>query len=243
MTDLTAKRAIANRHLKCSLCAHIVEPGELFWRVRQGTNSDSDTLWLCVGHIPMNTKQMIVDSSDGLSSITNVRSDAVDARASIIPRLLEDPKSIFRLTPDEFEELVLDRLLAMNLQAFRMGPANRRDGGVDIVFWTTGLLPMLGAVQVKHHRTTNAKVTPSDVREFAGVMEQHHFNIGIIVTNTSFTEDAKHQAQSGASPILLRDGAVLERWVVDDFTIETLGFIIRNLEFCKGVVVDLPKFL
>jgi len=243
MTDLTMTRAIADRRLKCSLCSHVVEPGELFWRARQGANADRDTLWLCVDHIPMNTKRMITDPPDDGSSITYVRADAVDARASIIPRLLADSEAIYSLTPEEFEELVLDRLLAMGAQAFRIGPANRKDGGVDIVFWTTGLLPVLGAVQVKHVRSASAKIGSPAVRDFTGAMNDHHFNIGLIVTNGSFTDDAKRQVQKGASIIQLRDGDVLRKWVASDFTIERIEFVNRNVEFCRGVHVSLPRFL
>lgn len=160
----------------------------------------------------------------------------------MIPSLLRDSDAIYRLTPEEFEELVFDRLVAMGLQGFRMGAANRKDGGIDIVFWTLGLLPMLGAVQVKHHRSPQAKVGSCDVREFAGAMEGHHFNVGLIVTNTAFSDDAKHRAKTGTTPIRLRDGDVLWKWIADDFSIETVDFFIRNAEFCRGVEIRMPQF-
>lgn len=220
-----------------------MEPGELFWRAKQDPDAAEDTLWLCVDHVPSNTKRMMVAPPTNEDPTTYVRADAVDVRASIIPKLLADSRSIYNLTPDDFEELILDRLLAMGVQAFRLGAANRKDGGIDIVFWTTGLLPLLGAVQVKHHRSENLKVPSSAVREMAGAMAPHHFNVGLIVTNTDFTADAKHQALAGSSIIQLRDGAAVRKWIVDDFFVERIEFETRNAEFCKGIHANIPRFL
>ena len=241
MEHLSLSQAMANRSIRCSLCDHEIEPGEIFWRGGL-IGASGDSVWICTGHIPLNAKGMIVEPSDDASAITYVRADAIDIRQDMIPRLLRDPDAIYRLTAEEFEELVFDRLVAMDLQAFRMGPANRKDGGIDAVFWTRGLLPMLGAVQVKHHRSPQAKVAPADVRGFAGAMEGHHFNVGLIITNTSFTDDAKHRAETGTTPILLRDGEVLRDWIADDFSIEKLEFVSRNAEFCKGIEIRVPQF-
>ena len=131
----------------------------------------------------------------------------------------------------------------MDLQAFRMGAANRKDGGIDAVFWTHGLFPMTGAVQIKHHRSPAAKVGPADVRGLAGAMSGHPFNVGLIVTNTSFTDDSKHQATKVTPPIQLRDGDALWKWIGDDFEIERLEFVARTAEFCKGIAVRVPQFL
>ena len=80
------------------------------------------------------------------------------------------------------------------------------------------------------------------MRELAGAMEGHHFNVGLIITNTSFTEDAKHQADTGTTPIQLRDGEVLHKWVADDFAVERLEFVSRNAEFCRGIEICVPQF-
>lgn len=241
MEYMPLSQGMADHRIRCSLCKHVIEPGEIFWRGRPG-NSDHDCLWVCTGHIPLNAKGMIAEPSADGSPFTYVRADAIDVRQDMIPRLLHDSDAIYHLTSEEFEELVFDRLLAMDLQAFRMGPANRKDGGIDAVFWTRGLLPMLGAVQIKHHRSPEAKVGPAVVRELAGAMEGHHFNVGLIITNTSFTEDAKHRADTCTTPIQLRDGEVLRKWVADDFTIEKLEFVSRNAEFCKGIEIRVPQF-
>lgn len=241
MEHLSFEQKMADQHIRCSLCEYVIEPGEIFWRGRP-SNANSDRLRICTGHIPLNSKGMIVEPSADGSAITYVRADALDVRRDIIPRLMRDSDAIFRLTPEEFEELVFDRLVAMDLQAFRMGPANRKDGGIDVVFWTRGLFPMLGAVQIKHHRSPQAKVGPAEVRELAGAMGGHRFNVGLIITNTTFTEDAKHLAVTGSAPIQLRDGEVLRSWIADDFAIEKLEFVSRNAEFCRGIEIRIPQF-
>jgi len=241
MEHMSLSRAMTDQRIRCSLCEYVIEPGELFWRGRLG-NSDRDCMWLCTGHIPLNANGMIAEPSADGSGMRCVRADALDVTQDIIPRLLRDWDTNYRLTPEEFEELVFDRLLAMGLQAFRMGPANRRDGGIDAVFWTRGLFPMLGAVQIKHHRSPHAKVGPADVRELAGAMEGHHFNVGLIITNTSFTEDAKYQADTCTTTIQLRDGEVLRRWIAGDFAIERLEFVARNAGFCRGIEIRVPQF-
>jgi len=241
MKYLSVSQGMADQRIRCSLCEYLIEPSEIFWRGRP-SSSDRDCLWICTGHLPLNAKGMISEPSADGSAITYVRADAIDVRNEIIPRLLRDSNAIYCLTPEEFEELVFDRLLAMDLQTFRMGPANRKDGGIDVIFWTRGLFPMLGAVQIKHHRSPQAKVGPADVRELAGAMEGYHFNVGLIITNTSFTEDAKHRADMGTTPIQLRDGEALRNWIADDFAIEKLEFVSRNAEFCRGIEIHVPQF-
>lgn len=238
---LSLSQGMANQRIRCSLCEYVIEPGELFWRGRR-RDSDGNDLWICTRSIPLNTKRMIVEPSVDGSAIHTIRADAIDVRREMIPKLLRDPDTVYDLTPEEFEELVFDRLLAMDLQAFRMGPANRRDGGIDAVFWTRGLFPMLGAVQIKHRRSPTRKIGPAAVRELAGAMEGHHFNVGLIITNISFTEHAKHQADNCTTPIRLRDGDVLRRWIDEDFDIERLEFISRNAEFCNGIEIRVPHF-
>jgi HJR/Mrr/RecB family endonuclease len=234
--------AVSGNHVQCTLCSNLIRPGEMFWRIRENSADNPDRLLVCRAHIPLNTARMTVQRPDNGAGVTYLHSDHVDVRAAIVPRLKAEPEAIHCLTPDEFEELVLDRLMEMGMQGFRLGPANRRDGGVDIVFWSTGALPILGAVQVKHHRVRSRGVSPDVVRELSGAMGRKRFNVGIIATNTFFTYEAKIAAQNSDHPILLRDGEILAKWVVSDYEPEALDFVVRNQEFCTGVVIGLPEF-
>ena len=243
MRRLPIQKVMANQSIKCSLCEHVIEPGDICWHQSGGSNNSLSPICICTGHLPLNTKGMIIEpSTDGLP-VTYIRADALDVRRDIIPKLLNDWDYIYKLTPEEFEELVFDRLIAMDLQPIRMGPANQKDGGIDIIFWTCDVFPMVGAVQIKHHRSPEAKTGPADVRGLVGGMQGQHFNVGVIVTNTSFTDDAKHRAEREASAIQLRDGRALRRWIADDFGVEGFNIITRTIELCRSIQINVPQFL
>ena len=148
------------------------------------------------------------------------------------------------LRPEEFEELVLDRLLAMGLEARRIGHTRAKDGGVDILFWpdqTTSPVPYLGAVQVKHTRSSSKNLGPEAVRSLAGVLQSQPFQVGMVVTNTSFTPDAEWFAEQQHSLIRLRGMKDLRRWIYSEFTDEAeWREMPRKIELCPGVTVDLP---
>jgi Restriction endonuclease len=240
MRTLKTTQAMADQALLCPLCEEVIGPGELFWRVFD--ESDRDLFAICRGHIPLNTRNLIGEPAIDGSPITHVRSEALDIRREIIPKLLSDWDNIYGLTPEKFEELVFDRLLGMELQPFRLGPANQKDGGIDIIFWSRGALPILGAVQVKHHRKEDSKTGSEDVQKFKGAMDGYHFNLGLLITNTSFTSHAEHQVQKESSVIQLRDGEALKKWVADDFGAEKLNVVTRTIEFCKGRQINVPHF-
>lgn len=238
--NISLTQALCNRSVGCSLCQHAILPGELFWRGCSATGEDC--LWLCTNHIPLNMKRMISEKSDDCSAINYLYADATDVRGRIIPELRRDPDAIYRLSPDDFEELVFDRLLAIGLQAIRIGTANEKDGGIDAVFWASGHFPTLGAVQIKHHRSPAKKVGPSAVRDLVGAMASDPFGLGLVVTNTSFSSDARRYTQTASVPIHLRDGSALERWINDDFSVEGLDFTAQAARFCSERATRLPRF-
>ena len=163
-------------------------------------------------------------------------------RKRSLRRFASDWNEIYRLTDDEFEELVWDRLVTMGLQAFRTGRSNRKDGGIDIVFWTLNFVPCLGAVQVKHHRSPGTNTSVEVVRDFAGAMLSQPFQVGIVITNTAFTQDAIWFAEQNAPRIKLRDGDALRRWTANDFISEPLRSVVRSIKLCPGVEYQVPHF-
>lgn len=232
MRQLDVKQVMANQSMLCPFCGDVTDAGELFWQMSGSSNTDP--IAICRKHIPLNTKDLIVEPASDSSPFTQVRPDAFDIRRQVIPTLLTNWDSIYDLTPEEFEELVFDRLLAMDLQPFRLGPANRKDGGIDIIFWTKSTLPILGAVQVKHHRSPNTKTGSEEVQKLMGAMQGYHFNVGLVVTNTSYTRDAEYQAAKESSIVQLRDGLALKKWIADDFAVEKVNVVTRAIEFCPG---------
>ena len=106
---------------------------------------------------------------------------------------LEDTNRLMQLTPDKFQYLIADRLEYLGLGIQMVGNVFLKDGGVDIIAYPKGLaVPFLLAVQVKHHRTQR-KTNVRDVRDFQGVLTSGNspFNVGMLVTNTTFTPDAE----------------------------------------------------
>ena len=159
--------------------------------------------------------------------------------------LLEDPERLFSISDEDFERMVADRFSAMGFGVQRVGATNRKDGGIDIVAWpqTSQNFPFLVAAQVKHHR--RKRTTPIlDVRDFHGVLtaQGSHFHFGVIVTNTSFTPDAKWFATKNARLLRLRDLVDLSRWMRNDFGGEQeWREIPAEIELAPGVTIAIPK--
>jgi len=124
------------------------------------------------------------------------------------------------------------------------GGAYRRDGGIDIIFTPRKSFPFpfVGAVQVKHRRDPHSKLGPETLRELMGVMATHRlFAAGMVVTNTTFTPDAKDFASRSQSMLRLRDFHDLMRWVADNFTDDAeWREMPKRIELCEGIIVDLP---
>ncbi|WP_417397090.1 restriction endonuclease [Gimesia chilikensis] len=237
MPDLSLRQVVAHQPEGCSFCNTITGPGELFWA---GSIGNLDLLTICTKHAPLNTKGYL--SSEDLTGIIKVKPISVNVRKDLIPLLQDNPDGIYDITSEEFEELVFDRILAMGFQGFRTGASNRKDGGIDIVAWTLGLFPMLCAVQIKHRQSPKKRVGVADIREFTGAMHGRRINMGLVVTNTAFTQDARHLAMHGTCPIQLRGIDFLRKWIADDFSVEKLDFESRRMELCKGISIDMPHF-
>jgi hypothetical protein len=181
----------------------------------------------------------LMDSAFEVKDLTPVRVSLVSISAQLMSLLVRDPGLLYRISPDQLEELVCDRLFEMGLEPKRIGASNRKDGGVDIVFWprAKGSFPFLGAAQVKHHGNQSYAEGPGTVRDFAGAMATHKFSAGLIVTNTSFTPDARWFARKQGQLLRLRDLGDLRRWLRGEFGEEEWREIPSEIELCPGVVV------
>ena len=161
---------------------------------------------------------------------------------ALLKLLAKDPTLLHNLTPDRFEEFVCDRLFAMGFEPKKVGLTNQKDGGIDIVFWPRGdvSFPFLGAAQVKHHHDPRVKEGPRTVREFAGVISDQPFNAGVIVTNTSFSPDAKWFAREHARLVRLRDFNDICRWIAGTFADEAeWREIPHSIELCPGTIIKI----
>ena len=155
----------------------------------------------------------------------------------------DQPTRLFNLTPEQFQFLIANRLDDLGLEVKLIGEINQKDGGIDIVAVPRQGVPFLLAVQVNHHRK-NRKTTVADVRDFHGAINSaaSMIQIGMIVTNTSFTADAKWFAENNAKLLRLRDSKDLCRWLRRDYINEAeYREIPDEITVAPGVTISTPK--
>ncbi len=175
-----------------------------------------------------------------LSLFDPVEIKLVGIGRSLSERISGNPMIIHRLSPEEFEEFICERLYAMGFEPKRIGNAFQADGGIDIVFSPRGSssFPFLGAAQIKHHRKPTVKEGPATVREFLGSISGHPFSAGIIVTNTSFSPSAEWFARRLGGLIRLRGFEDICRWIENNFSADAEWREIPSIiELAPGVSV------
>jgi hypothetical protein len=171
-----------------------------------------------------------------------IRVELISVGEALAARLADEPRLLHALTPEQFEQFVCERLFSMGFEPKQVGSTNRKDGGVDILFWprARGAFPFLGAAQVKHHRNPAESESVRTVRDFSGVMAGQPFAAGLIVTNTSFSPDAQWFARQHARLVRLRGFEDIRRWLLGNFgDEEEWREIPSSLELCPGVVVKI----
>lgn len=163
---------------------------------------------------------------------------------SFYSKLVCDPKLIYELSDDDFELLIAERFTKMGLEVVKVGNTRRKDGGIDIIAWPQKQFPFpfLIAAQVKHHHDNKIMTGSPVIRDFYGVLTSQNslFNLGIVVTNTSFTPDAKWFAEKNRRIIRLRDLNHLISWIKNDFSYDyELMEIPSQLEIAKDIIIPL----
>ena len=170
--------------------------------------------------------------------------ELVDLTPQLVKLLASKPERLRDLNPEVFENLICDRLDRMGYGLERVGSSTyQKDGGIDIIAWPrTSPFPFVVAVQAKHTIRPEHKIGPAPVRELLGAVQLHGFNAGLLVTNTSFTPDAKWVAKRRTLLMRLRDFDDLARWLRDEYPREAeWREIPAEIEICPGVVIKLPQ--
>lgn len=183
-------------------------------------------------------------STERADLVTPVSVRLFRAPGALLDALKADPDLLHEISPDQLEEVVCDRLFAMGFEPERAGAANRPDGGIDIVFWPRipSAFPFLGAVQVTHRSDSGRRVGPSKVRDFAGVLGAHPFQVGVLVTNTSFTPDAEWFARQDPRRIRLRGFQDIRRWLLEVFDHDAeWREMPSEIELCPGTILKIPR--
>lgn len=168
----------------------------------------------------------------------------VDISPRILSMLREDPQGIKTLSPEQFEYLVAERLDRMGFDVTMTGATSSKDGGIDIVAIPRArtFATFLIATQVKHHR--GEQKTGREAVDRLLAWKDTYFRVGLLVTNTSFTADARWVArqQNNRSFLRLRDFWDLKRWLEDNFSSsEELQEIPQEVVLAPGITVAIPE--
>jgi restriction endonuclease Mrr len=143
--------------------------------------------------------------------------------SNLVERLLRNPNDLSLLSGKQFEELIRERLEAAGYLVLQSGQTNTPDGGVDFFVRTKlgqPLIPVIGAIQVKHHSRPDIHCEAKVVREMAGFLEAHRYaiNFGLAVTNTAFSLEAKWFVRKKTQMFLrVREGEHVRNWIESNF--------------------------
>ena len=158
--------------------------------------------------------------------------------------LLQDLERLKKIGEEKFQNLIADCLERMGLSVQSVGHVYQKDGGIDIIAYPNKMpFPFLLGVQIKHHHT-DRKTGSADVRDIQGVLTSRSspFHMGMVVTNTSFTADAKWFASNNSTLLRLRDLQDLQRWFKNDYVNESEWREIPDeIELAPGVKLKIPK--
>ena len=265
---LHLRESRARQPYSCAACSSIIRRGSFYYRdepfpmdrIRgvaevkhlcfkcvQGVEPDRK-VFLTSPRLPvheMNEDQLLLPfGKEAIIHPTQVQ--LINITSMLLERLQMDYEEIYKIGPEDFEYLILDRLYAMGFQAERVGKTFQKDGGIDLVFWPKPPfpIPFLGAAQLKHHRSAHIKTGPSVVREMAGVVHTQPFHFGLVVTNTTFTPDAEWFAAQQQALIRLRDMSHLRRWIASNFTDAVEWQDLPSvLELCPGISINLKELI
>jgi restriction system protein len=178
----------------------------------------------------------IPTSVDGaaLTPDEQVRVGAARFKDSLAAQLLERVK---QASPGFFERLVVNLLVAMGYGGSHEDAAKvvgrSGDGGIDGVIKEDRL--GLESVYVQAKRWDGSVGRPT-IQQFAGALAGHHARKGVVITTSTFTQDAITYAKSLQTTIVLIDGTQLA-----DLMIE-FGVGVSDVETIRLKKVDEDYF-
>jgi restriction system protein len=136
----------------------------------------------------------------------------VDVEREMFAYFARYPDQMRLMPPRKFEELVAAILKNHGFDV-TLTPQTR-DGGIDIIAVQKNVLggDLLHLVECKRYAATN-KVGIGIVQRLAGVVDQHRANRGLIVTTSSFTDDAEEVRRTMPHKLAFGPFADLSQWI------------------------------
>lgn len=157
---------------------------------------------------------LVPPALDDVTPIEAIDEAVLRVRSAVAMELVQRIKAA---PPDFFERLVVDLLLAMGYGGSRRdaGQAVGRsgDGGIDGVIKEDRL--GLDAVYIQAKRWEGPVGRPV-VQMFAGSLDGQKANKGVLITTSSFTNDAREYVRSIGKRIVLIDGTDLAELLIDN---------------------------
>jgi restriction system protein len=135
----------------------------------------------------------------------------VTANQAMVERLKKAPDDVFRLSSREYERMVAELLQDMGYEV-ELTPATR-DGGKDILAsLQTPAGDLLLLVEAKRYRE-DRKVGVELVRTLYGTLHDYQANSAMLVTTSSFSNDARTFQQRHKYQLSLKDYTDVAEWI------------------------------
>jgi restriction system protein len=152
---------------------------------------------------------------------------------SLANELLDTVK---KMTSDEFEQLVIQLLVAMgyggSLQDAGEAVGKSGDEGIDGIIKEDKL--GLDNIYIQAKKWVDTIVGRPIVQAFAGSLEGHRARKGVMITTSSFSNDAKNYVQKIEKKIVLIDGKRLAQLMIE----HNVGVIVTKTYTLKKVDQD-----
>ena len=157
------------------------------------------------------------DSDDDVRRQTPI--EAIDRAISELNQSVANElmEFILALTPDQFEVLVLDVLLAMGYGASRRSltrTGGSGDGGIDGIITLDRLGLEKVYIQAKRWAPGN-NVSRPELQGFYGALAMRQANKGVFITTSEFSQPAREYAAQVSNGIVLVDGEMLTQLMIE----------------------------
>ncbi|NMH65831.1 restriction endonuclease [Shewanella salipaludis] len=145
-------------------------------------------------------------------------------------------EQIYSLSPQFFEQLVVDLMLAMGYGGSQKdaGQATQytNDGGIDGIIKEDKL--GLDSIYLQAKRYRDNTVGRPDIQAFAGALDMHRARKGVFITTSSFSKDAREFVSMIEKRIVLIDGRELAALMIE----HNVGVSTRELYAIKAIDSD-----
>lgn len=136
----------------------------------------------------------------------------IDVEREMFAYFTRHPDQMRLIPPRRFEELVAAIFKNNGFDVTRT--PETRDGGIDIFAVQKNVLggDLLHLIECKRYAANN-KVGIGVVQRLAGIVDQHRANRGVIVTTSTFTEDADEVRRMMPYKLAFAPYTDLTRWI------------------------------